>query len=369
MKRIVMTVGALAMTASAASAGGITRSGQSLGALFEEGRYAELSLGSVNPDVSGNDVAMFGGGSSGSVADRYSQLAFSYKYDINEKLSFAMVLDQPFGADIEYAASSVALGGTIAKAEATALTGLLRYKFNDAFSVHGGARAQRSSANVTLRGLAYGGLNGYNVDLAQDTGFGYVVGVAYEKPEIALRVALTYNSAITHDFDTVETLGGGVIGVTPTEVDTPQSVSLDFQTGVAKDTLVFGQIRWEDWSAFKLDPATFTGLVGSGLIDLVDTTTYTLGVGRRFNENWSGSVSFSYEGKDDPLVSPLAPTDGKKGVTLAAVYTKDNMKITTGINYTKLGDSTPETGTPDTARADFSGNTALGIGVRVGFRF
>ena len=45
------------------------------------------------------------------------------------------------------------------------------------------------------------------------------------------------------------------------------------------------------------------------------------------------------------------------------------MKITTGINYTKLGDAQPETGTPDVARANFTGNSALGVGVRVGFSF
>ena len=69
------------------------------------------------------------------------------------------------------------------------------------------------------------------------------------------------------------------------------------------------------------------------------------------------------------LVSPLAPTNGKKGITLAAIYTRDNMKISTGINYTKLGDADPETGTPDTARANMRDSDVFGIGVRVGFTF
>ncbi|HEX9858749.1 MAG TPA: outer membrane protein transport protein, partial [Paracoccaceae bacterium] len=363
------TLGAFALTTGMASAGGIDRSGQGIGVLFEKGRYLELSFGQVNPSVSGNDVALFGGGASGSVADGYSQVSLAYKMDINEKLSTAIILDQPFGADIEYAPTSVALGGTTAVADLSAITGLLRYKINDGFSVHGGLRAQRASANVFLSGAAYGGVSGYNVALDDDIGYGYVLGVAYEKPEIALRVALTYNSAIEHNFDTVETLGDDVIGVTPTTVELPQTVNLDFQTGVAANTLVFGQIRWADWSNFRLDPATFTALTGSGLIDLEDTITYTLGVGRKFTDNWSGALSVSYEKKDDPLVSPLAPTNGRLGLTLAAVYTRDNMKITTGINYTKLGDAQPETGTPDVARADFSGNSVLGIGVKVGFTF
>ncbi|MFN4158199.1 MAG: OmpP1/FadL family transporter [Gemmobacter sp.] len=376
MKHLVMATGVLALTAGAASAGGIDRSGQGVGNLFEAGRQLELSFGRVSPSVSGNDVAAFGGGPSGDVAPGYNQLGLSYKADINKQLSYALIIDQPFGANVIYGAGSVALGGTRAVAEATALTVLMRYKLDNGFSVHGGVRAQRAKAAIDLRGAAYGPLGAYSVRMANDTAAGYVVGVAYEKPEIALRVALTYNSAIEHNFDTVETgLPGPLAALngvpSRTKVKTPQTVNLDFQTGVAPGTLVFGQIRWADWSSFKLEPVGFdtaTGFTG-GLIDLDDTFTYTLGVGRRFNENWAGSFSMQYEKKGDPLVSPLAPTNGRIGATLAAVYTKDNMKITTGINYTKVGNAQPETGTPDVARANFTGNKSVGIGVRVAFTF
>jgi long-chain fatty acid transport protein len=347
--------------AGSVQAGGIDRSGQGLGNLFEPGRQFELSFGYVSPSVSGVDLL---GGQTGNVAADYSQFALSYKQDINDRLSFGVIVDQPFGADILYGSGSPLLGGTSAEAETLALTGVLRYKFDGGFSVHGGLRAQRASGEITLSGLAYAGLNGYNVVLDNDVALGYLVGVAYERPDIALRVALTYNSAITHKFDTTQTILPAA--TVPTEVETPQSLNLDFQTGIAKDTLLFGQIRWADWSSFLIDPEFFPG---NGLVELDDTVTWTLGVGRRFNENWSGSISFQYEKEGDPLVSPLAPTNGRVGVTLAGVYTKDNMKITTGINYTSVGDAQPETGTPDTARANFTGNSSVGIGVRVAYSF
>lgn len=368
MKRVVATAVAVAVSAGAAGAGGIDRSGQSIGALFEDGNYAELSFGAVFPSVDGNDVAAFGGGASGDVAADYLQLGFAYKQQVNDNLSFAVIVDQPFGADITYAATSVALGGTFAEAKTAAVTGVVRYEFGNGFSAHGGLRAEHASATVGLSGAAYGGVSGYQVDLAGDYGFGYLVGVAYEKPEIALRVALTFNSEIEHNFDTVETLGGP-IGTAPTTVNLPKSVNLDFQTGVAADTLVFGSIRWVDWSSFRLDPATFVGLTGGGLISLEDTTTYTLGVGRKFSDTWSGAFSVSYEKEQDPLVSPLAPSTGKVGVTLAGIYRRDNMKVTAGINYTMVGDAQPETGTPDVARATFNDNSALGVGVKVGWTF
>lgn len=350
-------------------AGGIDRSGQSIGPLFETGTYAELSFGVVSPELSGNDVALFGGGASGDTTATYTQIGLAWKNDINDRLSYAVILDEPFGADIRYAPTSVALGGTYAEADSLALTALLRYKTSERFSVYGGLKAERASGEINLQGAAYGPVSGYNVTLDDDIGYGFVVGAAYEVPEIALRVALTYSSEIEHSFDTVETLGGGVIGTGETDVTLPQSVNLDFQTGIAQDTLLFGTIRWVDWSTFEVNPATFVGLTGGGLVSLDNSVTYTLGVGRRFNETWSGSAFVTFEEEKDPLVSPLAPSTGQLGLGIAAVYTRDNMKITTGVRYVSVGDAQPETGTPDTARANFSNNYAIAAGVRVGFSF
>lgn len=381
MRIIGATASALALTAGMAAAGGIDRSGQSIGIIFEKGRVVELSFGRIDPSVDGTDLpvpvapgfALPGGAPSGNVADAYTQFGLSYKYDINDKTSFAMIIDQPFGADILYGTSSANLGGTRADASSIAVTGLFRYKINEAFSVHAGLRAQRAEGEIDLRGRVYGPLNGYSVALDPNWALGYAVGMAYEKPEIALRVALTYNSKITHTFDTTESFRGTTVATGgTTDVDTPESINLDFQTGIAKDTLLFGQVRWTNWSRFQISPAFFDASVpgaNSSLVEVDDATTWTLGVGRRFSPVWSGSISFSYEKEGDPLVSPLAPTNGRKGVTLAAVYTKDNLKVTTGINYTRLGDAQPETGTPDTARANFTDNDSVGIGVRVAYTF
>ncbi|MEH7826949.1 outer membrane protein transport protein [Gemmobacter denitrificans] len=380
MKQFTALCGILAGLAGAAHAGGVDRSGQPIGIIFEKGNYAELSYGQINPSVSGNDVAAFGGRPSGQVADSHSLPGIALKYDFNESLSGAIIYDNAYGADIAYptalAGGSVALGGTSAKLDSEGVTAILRYKFSESFSAHAGIRASKASGEVTLSGLAYGPVNGYNVSFDEDWGTGYLVGVAYEKPEIALRVALTYFSKVKHELDTTETFAtavgpipGGVPLASVTNVNTPQAVNLDVQSGVAKDTLVFGSIRWVDWSSFLIDPARFTAVTGGGLVSLEDSVTYTLGVGRKFNDNWSGSVFATYEPSGDPLVSPLAPTNGYRGIGIAAVYTRDNMKITMGARYLDLGNAQPETGTPDTARADFRDNHATAVGIKVGFTF
>lgn len=370
MHKILMGASALAILSAPAIAGGLDRSGGSVAALFEKGNYVELSYGRIMPSIDGKDVMMFGGKATGEVAKDHSLPGFAYKRDLNEQLSFALIYDQAYGADINYdPAMSIALGGTAVKVKSQALSGVMRYKFDDSWSVHGGLRLTKASANVMLKGMAYGPFNGYNAKLDDDTGVGYILGVAWEKPEIAARVALTYYSKIKHQFDTVETLKGMPIGpMSVTEVETPQAVNLDFQTGVAADTLVFGSVRWADWSSFKVDPKVFTAKAGGGLVDLEDSWTYTLGVGRKFNENWSGSAFITYEPKgDSKLVSPLAPTNGYKGIGVAAVYTQDNMKVTLGARYMQIGDADAETG--NKAHANMTDNDAIAVGVKVGWTF
>lgn len=362
MKKTLTAGAVLLLTTGMASALGLDRSGQPIGVIFENGNYAEFSFGYVMPEVDGNDVALFGGSATGNVAEDYGVLGFGYKRDIDENLSFAVIIDEPYGADVIYpTGESVALGGTVAKLDSVAVTGLLRYKIDGNISVYGGLRAQSTEAAVTLDGAAYGGLAGYDVDFDRHTGYGYTIGGAYEIPDIALRVALTYISEIEHEFGTTDNFGS----TADTKVTTPQAVNLDFQTGIAADTLLFGSVRWAEYSKVLVEPENFPA---GSLTDIDDGFAYTLGVGRRFSDVFSGSVSLGYEPEgDSDLVSPLAPTNGNFSIGLGGEYQMDNVSFAAGIRYILPGDASAQTA--DTARADFSDNSAVGIGFKVGYNF
>ncbi len=371
MTNILTTTAALLLTASTASAVGLDRSGQSIGAIFEDGDYAELSFGYVMPEVSGNDVAAFGGSASGNVANDYSQVGMAYKHQYSDAFSAAVIFDQPYGADISYpVGGSAALGGTVADLSSNAVSVIGRYELPSNISFHGGLRVQSIKADVTLGGLAYAGLNGYNVKLDDSTGAGYLIGAAYERPDIALRVALTYFSEIEHTFDVTESSPLGTNGST-TKVTTPAAINLDFQTGVAANTLVFGSIRWAEYSTVILSPDDFAGLTGgSSLTDIDDGFAYTLGVGRKFSDVFSGQVSVGYDETGDDLVSPLAPTNGNYSLSVGGAYQLGNgVELSGGIRYVWLGDAMPETGTPDVARANFTDNHAVAIGLKVAYNF
>ena len=152
------------------------------------------------------------------------------------------------------------------------------------------------------------------------------------------------------------------------ETEVPQSVNLEFQTGVAKDTLLFGSIRWVEWSVFEIAPPFYSSpsVVGQPLVDYVkDRVTYNLGIGRRFSEQWSGAVTVGYEASDGELTGTLGPTDGATSFGLAATYTMDAVRITAGVRYVDIGDAT--TNPPLNAR--FTENDGIGVGIRVGYSF
>lgn len=372
MKQAWTTAAVMALAATSATAGGIERTAQSVAPIFEDGNYVEFSIGKVKPEVSGTA----GGVASGDMAADYTQVGFAYKHQLSDELSFALIMDQPYGADVAYASGTgYPFAGATADLNTTALTGILRYKLNDGFSVHAGLRYQTIDATIAIPVLA-GTPVGYSAVGNKDGSTGYLLGVAYEIPDIALRVALTYNSKIKHNVSTDEVWGGGAILRTDiTEINTPQSVNLDFQSGIAKDTLLFGGIRWVDWSEFDITPAQFAsappfGSGGSLVSYDNDSYTYNLGVGRRFTDTFSGSVSVSYEKSNGGFSSNLGPTDGKFGVTVGGRYTMDNMTISGGINYTWIGDAnTVAVAPPTTTISDFSDNKAIGFGLKVGYTF
>lgn len=360
MKKFLLSSAALAVLAGPVAAGGVERSNQSVAVLFEQGRYIEFGAIAGSPSVSGT----LGPFSSGDMTDSFLNFGAAYKADLNGTWSYALIYNQPWGANVSYPTVAYPFAGSSAELKSHALTGILQYNLPSNLSFYGGLRAQTLEAQALVNAAPT--FTGYNATAERDFALGYLVGAAYERPDIALRVSLTYNSEIDHELDTVETgfTPGPVSSVTP--ITTPQSLHLEFQSGVAADTLVFGGIRWVDWTEFDISPAVYSspGAVGAPLVFYADDRiTYTLGVGRRLSETWSVAASVSYEAHTGSLTGNLGPTDGLLGLTLGGTYTKDNMKVTGGISYVDVGNA------DTTAGASFTSNSAVGLGVKVGYTF
>jgi long-subunit fatty acid transport protein len=361
MKKQLAVALSIAVT-GAVQAGGIERTSQSVGILFEVGRYAEFSIGSADPSVTGVASPGAGGAASGDMATDFTSVALGYKQNIGNNIDVALIIDEPVGANVSYptSAATYPFAGSTATLDSTAFTGLLRYKMPSNVSLIGGLRYESVGGDVSLP------FSGYTLNVDQDQELGYVAGIAYEKPEIALRTVLTYNSERKHDFNSVKENGGASL---PFTTIIPKSVNLEFQSGVAKDTLVFGSVRWVEWSKFNISPFGFVNApsnpTGSPLVDFSnDRVTYNLGVGRRLNDKWSAAVSLGYESSKGGLSGNLAPTDGFKSVGLGVSYKMKKTKITAGVRYVDIGDTTTST-----IGAKFNDNKAVGFGLKVGYNF
>lgn len=443
LKTLAVAIAALSV-ASVTNAAGLDRSGQDVTAFFQDGTYAEAVYTYIDADVSGNDSAnnvptnntYVKGADTGDIAESYDFFRYGVKTDINDTFSIGILYDEPFGAAAEYKKSNFVAGndlaasagaliadgvdpqtaGAIARAESTtagentnvevrsqSLTGLLGMKFgaNKEFQVYGGPVAQRIESEVKLRGLAYGPATGYTSNSNPDMDYGYIAGISYSKPEIALKAALTYRSEIDHDMNIAETYPiAGILtqagalqqGATPEqaaalgaaaanrsskyEITTPKSVNFDFQTGINPTTLATAKVRWVPWSDFSIVPPLYNdvskrsfGPDGLALVDYDDDQWQVeLGVAKRLAPALAVSGTVGWDsGAGDPTTS-LGPVEGYYSVGLGAKYdVTKNWAVSAGGKYLWFGDAQGRLPSQKIV-ADFQDNDGYIVGVKLSYQ-
>ena len=443
LKTLTVALAAFSV-ASMANAAGLDRSGQDVTAFFQDGVYAEAVYTYIDADVSGYDSANVNpgqndyerGNKTGDIAESYDFFRYGVKTDINDTFSVGVLYDEPFGAAAEYtqsnfvasedrAASGGALvgdgvdpqtAGAIALAEsATAgentkvevrsnsLTGILGAKFgtNKEFQIYGGPVAQRIQSEVKLRGLAYGPATSYTSNSNPDQDYGWIAGMSYSKPEIALKAALTYRSEIDHSLEITENypLAGilteaGAIqqGATPAqaaalgaaaanrisemEITTPKSVNFDFQTGINPTMLATAKVRWVPWSDFKITPPLYNevskGSYGPDGLNLVeyedDQWQVELGLAKRIAPALAVSGTVGWDsGAGDPTTS-LGPIDGYYSVGLGAKYNvTPEWAVSAGGKYLWFGDAKGQLPTQKLV-GDFQDNDGYILGMKLSYQ-
>lgn len=413
-----MILATVPMTGAFAAA--LDRSGQSMAAFFQPGNYFEAGISVLDPDVSGTSAANLGNQATGDMGEDYYFPSAALKFQVTNNFSVGLIYDQPFGADVEYNTGNAAfstlpgqivsipgVGANIPLAALNAenqvtnvevktqnLSLILGYQPTENWNLYAGGVYQTAEGNVSLRGFAYGGpgaFGGYDASMSEDEGFGWLAGIAYQIPEIALKTSLTYRSEIEHELQATETMFFGnvpaanvvqALGGTPqagkTNITTPQSVNLDFQSGIMADTVAFANIRWVNWKDFSIRPNYF-GQIGQNNpavgkpINIVDYSddqwSATAGVGRKFNEQWAGNVSVGWDSGAGNPVTTLGPTEGYWNVGLGLQFSPAaNYFIAGGVKYFWLGDATAKTAINNNV-GKFEDNNAIAYGLKMGYRF
>ena len=361
-------------------AAGLDRSGQSISAFLQSGNYAEAGISVLDPTVKGKDLS---GNSVSDMADDYYFANAAIKVQATEQISLGLIYDQPFGADATYQldgsnfSSSTLNEGTQVEVKTQNLTALIGYQPTKNWNIYAGPVWQTVEADIALRGRSYQSLSGYNIKVDQEEAYGWLAGAAYSIPEIALRAAITYRSEIKHELDTSETFALGAVARpnSNTEVVTPQSVNIDLQSGVAKDTLAFANIRWVHWDQFAVKPTYLAAATqaargkAQNLIDYSDDQwSITTGLSHKFNDKWAGSASVGYDSGAGNPVTTLGPVEGNWSIGLGAQYSPaQSYFIAAGVRYLWLGDADAQTG--GNVVGSFEDNSALAYGMKIGYRF
>ncbi|MFP6842175.1 MAG: outer membrane protein transport protein [Acinetobacter sp.] len=387
-------------------AGGLDRSGQSIAAFLQPGNYFEAGISVLDPEVKGKDTS---GNQTGDMASDYYFPHAALKIQATDHFSVGLIYDQPFGADAEYSGNSTFVenrpvpfqGGTSVTVDTQNLNLLFGYQPNENWNLYAGAVYQTVDGTVLLRGTTYSVFNGYDFRTGEDESVGWLAGVAYQIPEIALKASVTYRSEIEHKMNASENFGAEnflpdqVKDLKPlmtalnsssgeTKLTTPQSVNIDFQTGIMANTVAFANVRWVDWSNFKVQPYNFaklsqvlgqSGLVankpnGFNLIDYKeDQISATVGVGRKFNERWGGNISVGWDSGAGNPVTTLGPTEGFWSVGTGVRFSPaENYFIGAGVKYFWLGDADAVTGAHSDA-GKFTNNDAIAYGLNIGYKF
>ena len=156
----------------------------------------------------------------------------------------------------------------------------------------------------------------------------------------------------------------------------PKSMTLRFQSGIAKDTLIFGSAHRGDWLNSQIEFETDSDGAGAAANPPVSdgtlaarssfttTTAYTLGLGRKLSEKFAVSAIYGWEkGSGATGTSLLSTTNGKKSLTIGGKFTNGRMTISAGYSRITLGSYTATT---PLGGAVFSDSSANVIGLKLG---
>ena len=359
MKKVSILTGSLIVSmTSGVFAGGYESNALSTSFMYEEGgefnAYSEVSYGSRSYDIKGTRYAP-----TGSAVKDQTSTTVSFKYDLTDNISIGFTNYNQGSIQLDYSEAGSVGAAALPVVDLTIDARVLMAKYNisENIGVIAGVKqtvVKDATANIFQSvPLGASSITGGNE-------IGYVYGAVYTRDDIAMRVELTAETST--DFELATTNAGIPDGTTLGS--TPDYMNLYFQSGIAEDTLLYGSMRTANWSENQLYVYPHNNAATSSF---TDSTTYSLGLGRKFTDNFSGSISLSGEPKGASASdTPLTITNGYQGITLGGKYTIDNMSITAGYNYTQVGDVNLSSGL---GAGEFTDNTITGLGVRVGFKF
>jgi long-chain fatty acid transport protein len=362
------TLGALALSTTAAHSGGWETGKLDTSFLYEDGNYVELSYGKLNYSVNGTTQA----GVTHPMAKDQTRTSFSAKFQLGDfdigLTSFGSGAIQMDGQN-DAAGLSVVPSADV-KLDTQAIMG--RYSFNDNWSATVGLRKAKLKASTVTTLAAE-----YAIDATNKTGMVY--GIAYEIPKYAFKVEVLQSEAITMGLTGTATNSNFPdpfeLAATA-QLNIPEATTLKVQTGIAENTLLMVSAHRVKWKASQIvvdvaDVPNIPNVIASDSLntgsDFSDSTSYSVGIGRKLSEDTAVSLTYSWEdGSGAAATSPFTMSNGSKTLSAGVKHKIDALTISAGVSYTKAGDVDVTYGS---YRASYAGNSVTAFGLKVGYNF
>ena len=392
MRVYLLSTTGLLLSASIAVAGGFELQTLDTSIMYSEGNQASISTAKIDASIKGVNP-LVGAVSSRNVVKDQTITNIATKFNVGENLSFGLSTYRSGSIQLD---GGNGLNGNIAptadvKLDSTAMMAI--YNLNGNFSFLGGVTQNNiGDGNVTTLGGSYA--------VSSTSKMGYLIGVAYSMPEIALRAELTYQPqtkfATTTAFapsaavvcaqmaplDCSDLANAGTYALTNdaitaagaasvTNLSLPDTIAFNFQTGIAKDTLMTASYRKSSWGKAQINIAAPVAIT----TNFDDAVSYSLGIGRKFTDSLSGSITYSKEESTGSTSTSLfSVSDGSEAISIGLQYKQDNMAISGGISQRKVGDMTVDPGfeAPHPlagSTMNYSGNTVTAMGLKISFSF
>lgn len=311
-----------ATLAGSAAAGGLERGGYNVDMLFDTSKYVfESGVIYVMPNRRLENVKDADGGPGGPTSvddtENYAIPRVGFKIGFTDAIDCMADYSQPWGGHTNPGVDWAGANNNVeTKVNSDNYSATCSYKFD----------AGPGELRI-IGGGFYQEVDGFQEKLVmplipipsgigrldlEGNGWGWRVGVAYEIPEYAFRTSLVYNSSVdlgnvsgTLDLTQLLAVGGPYGLVTPVFANAkmPDVLELKMQTGIAPDWLAFGSVKWADWSQLQAIAVCTVGTANCSLgnsitsLDLLyrDGWTINAGIGHKFNEQWSGAVSLTWD--------------------------------------------------------------------------
>ena len=366
-KNIITGVSLVALSAGMAQAGGFELQTLDTSIMYANGNQAALSYASIDASIQGENPNSASSSKKDVVKDQ-TVTNLAAKFDVGDSLSFGLntyrsgAIQLDGGNEVPGGPTGV-FGGNLAPTgdvdlDTTAL--MLKYNLNENISLIGGMTQNTlKDGNVTTMA------GSYNVSGTSEQG--YILGAAYSIPDIALRAEVTYQPKITLN-TTTNYVGAFNNPASATTLGLPETYAVSFQTGIAADTLLTASYRKAAWGNSQISVVPLEADPTSAVninTEFEDSVAYSIGIGRKFTDNLSGSITYSKEeSSSTPASSLFTVSNGSEALSLGLQYKRDNMTISGGISQRNVGDVTVNS---SAGVMKYTGNTVTAMGLKIAF--